>query len=219
LSPSEKLQNYLNICHNLLMSTDKQTVRFNLRKQVLTSRDQLKKVDREVKSAEAQELIWNLPAFQQAANFFVYVNYRSELETLALIKKCIAKPGWIVTVPLTLPKEGLLAYEISDPEKELAPGYCSLPEPVAELTCKFDPAKIDVVILPGSVFDINGGRLGYGGGYYDKFLANCAPQALRIGLAYEMQVVDCVPLMDHDQHLDYLVTEKRVINCEKNSCF
>jgi 5-formyltetrahydrofolate cyclo-ligase len=195
------------------MSTDIQTVRFNLRKQVLTSRDQLKKVDQQVKSAEAQKQLWNLPAFQQAANLFIYVNYRSELQTLDLIKKCIAKPGCRVTVPLTVPNEGLEAYEISDPEKELAPGFCSIPEPLTELTRKFDPAHVDLVVLPGSVFDLNGGRLGYGGGYYDKFLANCAPQALRIGLAYEMQVVDRVPLMDHDKPLDYLITEKRVINC------
>lgn len=114
-------------------------------------------------------------------------------------------------VPRTLPGEGLDAYKINDLDLDLAPGFCSIPEPVLERVVLFEPSKIDVVILPGSVFDLNGGRLGYGGGYYDRFLANGAPQALRIGLAYEMQLVDEVPVMAHDQPLDYLVTEKRVI--------
>jgi 5-formyltetrahydrofolate cyclo-ligase len=71
--------------------------------------------------------------------------------------------------------------------------------------------------MPGSVFDLRGGRLGYGGGFYDRFLQTAAPQALRIGLAYDLQVVAAVPLQRHDQQLDYLVTETRTIRVDRVS--
>ena len=119
-------------------------------------------------------------------------------------------------MPLTLTKEKRLdPYLITDPEQQLVSGYCNIPEPDPKKADLFDAARIDVVILPGSVFDAKGGRLGYGGGYYDRFLTDQAPQALKIGIAYEMQLVDEVPLLPHDQRLDYLVTEKRIIRMNK----
>lgn len=80
---------------------------------------------------------------------------------------------------------------------------------------ELEPASIDVVIIPGSVFDRQGGRLGYGGGYYDRFLAQAAPQALRVALAYELQLVDAIKLQPHDQLMDWLVTEKTSYHCRR----
>lgn len=181
-----------------------------LRKLVLSKRDKQQPSDRQAKSIKAHELLLQVEEFQRANNLFCYVSYRSELETHAIIKECLAQ-GYKISVPLTLPGQGLEAYEIADPVHDLAPGYCSIPEPIVARTKKSDPGSIDVVLLPGSVFDLKGGRLGYGGGYYDRFLAQNAPKALRIGLAFEFQVVDLVPTMAHDQPLDYLVTEDRII--------
>ncbi|MBE0584168.1 MAG: 5-formyltetrahydrofolate cyclo-ligase, partial [Desulfofustis sp.] len=72
------------------------------------------------------------------------------------------------------------------------------------------PIDLDLIILPGSVFDRRGGRFGYGGGYYDRLLAQ-VPNATRIALAFELQVVDRLPLADHDELLDRIVTEQRII--------
>ena len=101
---------------------------------------------------------------------------------------------------------------IQNPEKDLVPGYYGIPEPDPQKSLRVDPREIDAAVIPGSVFDIHGGRLGYGGGYYDRFLVNDAPQAKRIGLAFEMQVVENVPVQPHDQPLDILITEKRTVN-------
>jgi 5-formyltetrahydrofolate cyclo-ligase len=78
-----------------------------------------------------------------------------------------------------------------------------------------DPASIDTVLIPGSVFDVTGGRLGYGGGFYDRFLSNSAPQATRIGLAFSRQLVDRVPMEPHDQYMDFLVTEEQIFDCKR----
>jgi 5-formyltetrahydrofolate cyclo-ligase len=198
------------ICILKKSQKESKAVRAHLRKQVLALRGSMGPSERAAKSAAAYKLLLQLEEFQRADNLFCYVSYQSELETLTIIKERLARGGK-VSVPLTIPGRGLEAYEISDPVQDLAPGYCSIPEPLAARTKKSDPGTIDVVLLPGSVFDLKGGRLGYGGGYYDRFLAQKAPKALRVGLAFELQVVDHVPVLDHDQTLNYLVTEERII--------
>ena len=70
---------------------------------------------------------------------------------------------------------------------------------------------IDVVIVPGSAFDREGGRMGYGGGFYDAFLRRLRPEARRIGIGFEAQLVEHVPCEEHDLCVDLLVTEERVL--------
>jgi 5-formyltetrahydrofolate cyclo-ligase len=182
-----------------------------LRANILAARNRLPAEERQQKSRTITERLLALPEFSASLNVFAYVSFRSEVETVELIARCLQK-GAAVSVPLTLPAEHrLLAYRITDPSRNLAPGYCGIPEPLTTLPL-VDPASIELVVVPGSVFDVHGGRLGYGGGYYDRFLQTAAPQALRIGLAFDLQVVAAVPLESHDQQLDYLITESRTIH-------
>lgn len=181
-----------------------------LRAGIMAARDSLSPEERQRKSLAITERLLALPEFAGARHVFAYVSFRSEVETLNLIAHCLDK-GVTVSVPLTLPAERrLLPYAITDPVRDLVPGYCSIPEPMQTLPL-VDPGSIEVVVTPGSVFDAQGGRLGYGGGYYDRFLHTAAPQALRIGLAFDLQVVEAVPLESHDEQLDYLITETRTI--------
>ena len=188
--------------------------RTTLRRKILAARDGLPAEERRQKSRIITGHLLALPEFARARSVFAYVSFRSEVETLPLIMHCLHN-SVTVSVPLTLPAaHRLLAYAITDPGRDLAPGYCGIPEPLPTLPL-VDPAAIEVVVVPGSVFDVHGGRLGYGGGYYDRFLQSAAPQALRIGLAYDLQVVEAVPLKSHDQQLDYLITETRTIHPER----
>jgi len=99
----------------------------------------------------------------------------------------------------------LEAYEISDTTLDLAPGYCSIPEPIISQTIKSDPGSIDVVLLPGSVYDIKGGRLGYGGGYYDRFLKDI--NATKIGLCFNSLIIDSISRNDWDVKMDKVISE------------
>lgn len=183
-----------------------------LRTDILARRDRMAQDERSRKSWEITSNFWQLPEAAHAKCIFVYVNFRSEVETMELIRQCIAR-GMMVTVPLTdVRNKALLPFQIVDPAKDLRPGYCAIPEPDPRRTSAVPPEKIEIAVIPGSVFDVHGGRLGYGGGYYDRFLVNDAPQAKRVGLAFEMQVVDKVPVEPHDQPLDILITENRIIN-------
>jgi len=195
------------------MSADSQT----LRKTILARRDELSFARQSEKSDKIIASLSELPEVQKALTIFVYVNFRSEVQTVSFIRRCI-RQGKRVAVPVTLVTEKKLkAIRITDPDTDLEPGYCAIPEPVPELRRKMeiDPASIDVVVVPGSVFDSRGGRLGYGGGYYDRFLSLQATGAARVALAYDLQLVDKVELQAHDQLMDRLITETNSYSCRR----
>ncbi len=181
--------------------------RQGLRQRILAARDTLAPEVRREWSAAICARLWEIPAVAAARAIMVYVSFRSEVETGIFIGEAL-KRGVTVVVPRTEVKAKQLAvYRLNDPARDLRPGYCGILEPDPTRVQPIDPAAIEVVILPGSVFDWAGGRLGYGGGYYDRFLAQQAPQALRIAVAYGMQVVEEVPVLAHDMRLHWLVTE------------
>lgn len=194
-----------------LSTDDIQRLRGQLRKRILQARDGLAPQFRQTASLAITERLWNLAPFARARILFTYVNFRSEPDTAPFIRHALAA-GKTVTVPYTVVGSHLLACRIEDPALELHPGYCAIPEPDPAVSPPVATAGIDVVLLPGSVFDRQGGRLGYGGGYYDRFLAKDAPQALRIGIAFEQQVVAELPLLPHDVPLHLLVTEERLLD-------
>lgn len=149
----------------------------------------------------------------RASRIFAYVSFRSEVSTLELIDQLLLL-GKEVSVPYTRVGENRLdAVRIKDRKKDLIPGYCDIPEPHQELrsTNTIDPETIETILLPGSVFDLRGGRFGYGGGYYDRLLS-AHPEACRIGLCFELQLVDKAPLAPHDELLDLIITESRIIH-------
>jgi len=188
-----------------------------LRNKILGARDLLSASERHEKSSSAIQNFWSLPEMKHWSTLFIYVNFRSELETLELIYQCLSQ-GKRVAVPLVdASTVSMIPLLIQDPEKDLVPGYYGIPEPDPQKSLRVAAREIDAAVIPGSVFDIQGGRLGYGGGYYDRYLVNDAPQAKRIGLAFEMQVVEKVPVEPHDQPLDILITEKGVVNLPRNT--
>lgn len=189
--------------------------RNSLRKRILAARDRLSLEEIQSKSDAVVSRALLLPEIAEAAVIFTYLHFRSEVQTTNLVKKMFTDQKK-VCVPVTLVEGSeLLAVRISDIEEQVAPGYCGIPEPLPGVVQNqtIDPVFIDIVILPGSVFDTRGGRLGYGGGYYDRFLVNKAPQALRVGFAFDLQIVDAVPIEPHDQRMDYIVTETITIEC------
>lgn len=192
-----------------------------MRKKILYQRDSLSLEDVKKKSEKILLSLARIPEIEKSDITFVYVSFRSEVLTMPFIYMTLKKKKTI-TVPLTIvKKKKLLAVHLTDPEKELHPGYCGIPEPFFpekkyQEKC-IDPALIKVVIIPGSVFDYRGGRLGYGGGYYDKFLSGNASGALRIGLAFQLQMADRLELQPHDQLMDIIITEKETYYCGRGN--
>ena len=203
------------LAFNGMMPIMNDTTSCVLRRTTLSARDRLDPASRSAKSRRICRLLQELPAVAAAEHVFLYVHFRSEVETKPLLHELLAA-GKTVSVPLTLRNEGrLLAVRITDPDIQLVPGCFGILEPTKEQAAQglVEPATIEVAIVPGSVFDQLGGRLGYGGGFYDRFLSQDAPQALRIGLAYALQIAEQVPLEAHDQLMDMIVTEEQLYDC------
>ena len=182
-------------------------------------RDQLPLVERDAGSEQIFNTLVSLPLFQEKRIFFIYCHYRSEVRTIPLLARCL-EMGKTVSVPLSQPQQAQMeAVVITDSIHDLFPGYLGIPEPRPPLAQNrvLLPVAIEVAIIPGVVFDRCGHRLGYGMGFYDRFLAQAAPQAIRIGLAFSCQLVDRIPAQPHDVPMDMVLTEQEVLSWPRSS--
>ena len=93
----------------------------------------------------------------------------------------------------------------------LVTGAFGIAEP--EIGEKISVAELDLLIVPGVAFDVRGHRLGYGGGFYDRQLTGKSAETITVGLCFEIQLCDLLPIEEHDQALDYIATETKFIPC------
>ena len=182
----------------------------NFRTAALRARDALSQQQRKLKSSLIQDRVYSMPVVQAVSSFFIYVSFASEVETHSLIRLLLGE-GKHVSVPLVdRASKHMTASLIKSIEHDLAPGCFGILEPAPGCLCPVKAKTIDVVIVPGVAFTTDGFRIGYGGGYYDRFLKNCP--AVTIGIAFDMQVVEQIPYDARwDVPLDYVVTESRII--------
>lgn len=142
-----------------------------------------------------------------AGTLALYAPKGSEVETSTL--DAMARgAGWHVAYPRVVDGERMLAFH-SAAIGELAVGRFGLREPVIGAP-RVDLATIDAFIVPGLAFDLHGGRIGWGHGYYDATLA-AAPQALRVAIAFGCQLVEEVPGEPHDARMHVIVTERGLV--------
>lgn len=187
--------------------------RHRMRRQLLAQRNAMSLLERVNGSHRIYQRFIALPFFPAKQFFFIYCHYRSEVETTALLDCCLGQ-GKTVSVPMSQPEQSqMLAVVITDRIQDLVPGYQGIPEPLPSLAPGriLPPISLEVAVIPGAVFDRCGHRLGYGGGYYDRFLAQAAPQAFRVGLSFSCQLVDRIPAMPHDVPMDMVITEHEVL--------
>ncbi len=176
-----------------------------LRKIFLAKRASLTPETRKKYSSRIAKNLQSYPLYRRAKRILLYAHFREEVETDTLITKALQE-GKEVYLPRTYPKEKKLRlFRILSP-KELQPGTYGILEPPEE-NPEISPEKLDLIITPGVAFDHQGGRLGYGGGFYDRLFAK-AHEVKRIGLAFSCQVTEKLPLEEHDIRLHALVTEK-----------
>ncbi len=151
----------------------------------------------------------DLEEWYYARTIHIYVSsVNNEVDTLGLIFKMFDS-GKNVAVP-RCSSELHTMYNISiESFEELSRGRFGIMEPPYDPAREVLPEKLDLVIAPLLAFDRTGGRLGFGGGYYDKLLSECT--CPKIGLAYACQEVAAVPGESHDQKLDIIITEQQKI--------
>lgn len=157
----------------------------------------------------------NLDCIKNAKNIMLYLDFNNEVSTDNLIKKLLDL-GKIVSSPITLKEERkLIPSQITDLKNGIQYGAYNIREPKPECSPAINIKDLDVVIVPAVAYDKNCYRLGYGGGFYDRFLENLRKDAVTIGIAFDLQIFDEVPKEAHDAQLDYIVTESRILTPNK----
>lgn len=185
------------------------TRKASMRRLVLSRRTRLDESDRAAASTRVAQTVAATPEVIGAAAVLGFASFGTELPTDPTMEALLAA-GKRLLLPYVDGRR-LCAADVSSVE-ELAPGYRGIREPVVR-----EPVDLDVaqaVLVPGVAFDATGGRLGYGGGFYDGLLADVPRSVPRIGLCFDIQVVEEVPVGDGDERVDLVITELRAIRCD-----
>jgi len=181
-----------------------------IRKEILKRRDEISPDTKAVKDSLIKERLFSLPEFINSRTVLFYASFRSEVETLSLIKESLKLGKRVVLPKVDKERHMLRLYEIKD-MSELSSGYMGIPEPLLPDGRLVNLDDIDLVVIPGAAFDYSGNRLGYGGGYYDILLSETRKKIPIIALAYEEQLIDSIQSELHDVKVDIIVTDKHAI--------
>ncbi|MDP3111563.1 MAG: 5-formyltetrahydrofolate cyclo-ligase [Thermodesulfovibrionales bacterium] len=187
-------------------------IKKTIRRETLQRRDSIAKNLKAEKDISILQRIIMLPEFSAAKKILFYASFRSEVDTIDLIKLSLHLEKTAV-LPRVCREENILRlYEIKS-INELARGYMWILEPSVDEARLRKMSDIDLVIIPGAAFDTQGNRLGYGAAYYDKLLATMERKIPIVAPAYEEQIVEKIPAEPHDIKVDKIITDKRVIEC------
>jgi len=168
------------------------------------------------KSRAIQKKIFELAEIATCGHILIYLSLSSEVRTEVMLEK-LREMGKTVYVPIVengkrgdmlisrLPAVDVLEYE---------KGPLGIRQPVRKGWDIVSPDAIDFVLMPGLAFDLTGGRLGFGAGYYDRMLAKHRSHIKRVGIAFDFQIIDSVPQSDTDIPVEIIVTESRTIRCK-----
>lgn len=190
-----------------------------LREKLLKKRDSIPPQQKALKESEIEKKLFDLDVFKKSKSILMYVSFRSEVDTRKYLDDLL-KMNKRLILPLVDARHHLLKlYEVKD-TSELAPGYMGIPEPDIRENRRVTIKDIDLVIIPGTGFDLKGNRLGYGGGYYDRLLSYESKQLAEVdhiptvALAFEEQIGDEIPAEPHDIQVDIIITDMRLIRCD-----
>lgn len=183
----------------------------DLRKNMLLQRKTMKMDNVSAFSNEIVETIIKLPEFISCKNIMMYLSFKSEVNTYDLAKWCLDN-GKKVIVPYCIREtREIIPFEIHNLTTDLTKSSFGIMEPKHESLKRANIKDIDLIIVPGVVFDEHCNRIGFGAGYYDRFLPEKLKTTPTIGIAYDYQVISEIPTGIYDVPLDFIITEKRTI--------
>ncbi len=169
----------------------------------------------ETRRARAEAMCRQLSAFDAYASAKVIAGYaalRFEPDPASLLERAHHE-GKVVGLPRVVAGTSDLTLHEVTPDTPLEESGFAVREPPVDAP-QLDLRRVDLVLVPGLAFDARGYRLGFGKGFYDRFLPRL-PNATRVGLAFELSLLVEVPNAAHDAPVDWIVTDRRVIRCER----
>lgn len=184
--------------------------KYTLREKNRTQRNQMSEEESKVKSSTILDQLLRLPDFMMADDLFTFVSFGKEVDTHGLITGALLS-GKRVYVPKVLDKKFMEFYQIETLE-ELLPGTLGILEPEPKNMGQMKEDRNQIMIVPGLAFDLMGNRIGYGGGYYDRyFIEHPNPNLKKVAIAYDFQIEKVLQTEQFDVPMHRIVTEKRQI--------
>ena len=156
------------------------------------------------------ESLLNHDIWKNAHTIGITISRHLEIETKGIIERAWKESKKIV-IPRCEPRTNQMEFYTYQPNTILESIYSGLKEPIPDKKQKVESDQIDVMIVPGLVFSRTGYRVGFGGGYYDRYLASF--DGIKLSLAFTMQIRDEIPVEEFDIPVNYLFTEQGVIHC------
>ncbi|EPR14082.1 5-formyltetrahydrofolate cyclo-ligase [Ruminiclostridium papyrosolvens] len=182
-----------------------------MRKKYISFRNNISSDSLHEKSKIIGQKLYQLDCVKRAETLMCYVSFGSEVYTHDIIKTWLSQ-GKQICVPRVVKAKGksMEAVKISSLE-ELEPGTYGVLEPTSGHKNTVSPDLINVIIVPGCAFDLHRNRMGYGAGYYDRFLDLISDNCLKVGVAFDFQIMGEIPCDEHDIPMDIIITEERNI--------
>jgi 5-formyltetrahydrofolate cyclo-ligase len=195
------------------MKNDDESVRNSLlkkelRKRIQNKRNSLPIWDRKKRSKIIAEKFFGTAYYNNSNNILIFYPFRSEIDVTIIIRQALKNKKNII-LPRIHDQELKLFY-VDNLKKQLERGAYGIMEPIIGLCRPAKISDIDLVVVPGISFDKNLNRLGYGGGYYDKLLLHIPEGVKKIALCFDIQVVDSIPVSEHDIKVDILITDTKI---------
>ncbi len=147
--------------------------------------------------------------YKTSENVFLYISYNREVDTYMLLSQCFMD-GKKVYAPKVLSKTNMEFYCIQN-EHDLVSGYMGIMEPSD--SCEKAKTRDGLFIMPGLAFDYDFHRIGYGGGFYDRYLSE-DNTFIKAALAFDFQLLESIPYEEHDLKPDYIITQTQFIRRE-----
>ncbi len=182
----------------------------DIRKQVLTRRDQLVVAERRSLSERITKRLLALDSYGSASCVMAYASFGSEFETGDFLADALARGKTLVLPRVERDSRVLQLYQVRDPARQLVAGVWGILQPRADL-CPLVPAsRLDFVLVPGVAFTRLCQRLGYGGGYYDGFIRGLSRRPPLVAATFSLQILPELPVSEGDQRVDCVITEDAV---------
>lgn len=184
-----------------------------LRKYILDIRNNMDEGEKQEKDSVIRDKFLESDYYKNSNKIFIYISYSSEIDTINIINRAL-NDGKDIFVPRTIFETKEMDAVKINSLKNMKKDRYGILEPEEGRPC-IDPNELDLIVVPGVAFDNNGGRMGYGAGYYDRYFKKISTEkrnhVKKIALAYDFQIVDNVPMNNQDVNIDYIITEENVI--------
>jgi 5-formyltetrahydrofolate cyclo-ligase len=186
-----------------------------LRRKILNERKNIDIIKKEEMDNKILDKFYDSEYYRKSKRIFVYISYDSEINTKGIISKALAD-NKEVYVPRTEFKTRIMdAVEITSLDNLIESDFGILEPSINEP--HIDPNELDLIVVPGVAFDRQGGRMGYGAGFYDRYFEKISKdnikKIIKLALAYGFQTLEKVPMNDKDIPVSCIITENEVISC------